>query len=222
MNAVIYCAPPAVDIPSLVSLRDAYGCAGVVDAWDPRDRILDGCLHLCRLDVERVQGAIGPMPGVRVVDGDAPHDDTAPQSLENGPQIDIGTYFPRFEWPILPEHQSFSQLWIEADPHGRDPHAGGVKLDAGKNQLGLVMCGFPQALLAIGQVATFGAAKYAAHGWRTVPDGQTRYTDAMYRHLLAEHAGESTDPETRLLHAAHAAWNALARLELLLQEPVQE
>ena len=41
------------------------------------------------------------------------------------------------------------------------------------------------------------------------------YTDALYRHLLAE---SPDDPDTGLLHAAHAAWNALARLELLLKE----
>jgi len=40
----------------------------------------------------------------------------------------------------------------------------------------------------------------------------------MYRHLLKEHIGEQRDKDTQLLHAAHAAWNALARLELMLRE----
>lgn len=104
----------------------------------------------------------------------------------------------------------------ERDPNGRDPHQPGAKLDAGKNRMGLVMQGFPRALLAVGQVATYGAAKYTPHGWKEVPDGIARYTDAMLRHQLAEAMGEECDAESTLTHAAHAAWNALARLELLL------
>ena len=67
-----------------------------------------------------------------------------------------------------------------------------------------------------GNVATYGAGKYTDHGWRTVPNGRARYTDAMYRHLLAEASGHVQDDESGLQHAAHAAWNALARLELML------
>ena len=104
----------------------------------------------------------------------------------------------------------------ERDPHGRDPHQPGAKLDANKNRVGLVINGFPRALLAVGQVATHGAAKYTAHGWRDVPNGVERYTDAMLRHQLAEAMGEQFDRDSTLLHAAHATWNALARLELLL------
>jgi hypothetical protein len=40
----------------------------------------------------------------------------------------------------------------------------------------------------------------------------------MVRHLLAE-AETDIDPESGLLHAAHAAWSALARLELMLMDP---
>ena len=104
----------------------------------------------------------------------------------------------------------------EADPNGRDPHTPGAKLDAGKNRLSLVMHGFPRALQAVGHVATYGAEKYTPNGWRDVPNGIERYSDAMYRHLLAEAAGELQDKDTCLLHAAHSAWNALARLELML------
>jgi hypothetical protein len=96
--------------------------------------------------------------------------------------------------------------------------ADGIKHDAGKPQPLLVMAGFPLALQAVIAVATHGAEKCAPGNWQHVPDGQRRYTDALYRHLLAEHAGEALDPESGLPHAAHAAWNALARLELLLRE----
>lgn len=107
----------------------------------------------------------------------------------------------------------------ERDPHGIEQHTPGAKLDAGKNRLGLIMTGFARALVAVGQVGTYGANKYTPHGWRAVPNGVERYTDAMYRHLLAEASGQPVDEESGLLHAAQAAWNALARLELMLSPP---
>lgn len=96
-------------------------------------------------------------------------------------------------------------------------HEPGAKLDAGKNRLGLVLGGFASALQEVGKVGTFGAGKYTDNGWQSVPDALERYTDAMYRHLLAEAAGERNDPETGLPHAAHAAWNALARLHFVME-----
>jgi hypothetical protein len=110
-----------------------------------------------------------------------------------------------------------TQPSTEKDPLGLDQHEPGAKLDAGKIRAGLVVGGFANALLEVGKVGTYGANKYTPNGWRSVPEGFDRYTDAMYRHLLYE-ATEDFDPESELLHAAHAAWNALARLELLLQE----
>jgi hypothetical protein len=105
----------------------------------------------------------------------------------------------------------------EHDPTGRSPHEPGAKLDAGKPRVGLVLGGFSRALLAVAAVGTYGATKYTPNGWRSVPDGAERYADAMGRHLLQE-AECSDDPETGLPHAAHVAWNALARLELMLSE----
>jgi hypothetical protein len=107
---------------------------------------------------------------------------------------------------------------VEKDPHGKAPSEAGAKLDAGKCRIGLVINGFARALHGVGQVGTYGAEKYSDNGWSQVPQGIDRYTDAMYRHLLAEAAGESLDPDTKLRHAAHAAWNALARLDLMLRQ----
>ena len=106
----------------------------------------------------------------------------------------------------------------ERDPHGRPAHQAGSKLDANKTRAGLVIGGFARALLAVSEVGTFGARKYTPHGWVEVPDGAERYTDAMYRHLLAEAAGYTLDDDSGLSHAAHAAWCALARLDLLLRQ----
>lgn len=116
------------------------------------------------------------------------------------------------------EHEALTFHKIERDPHGTAANTPGAKLDAGKNRLGLVVGGFSRALKAVGDVGTFGANKYTPNGWVSVPNGVERYTDAMYRHLLDEAAGEATDPQTGIAHAAHAAWNALARLDLMIRE----
>jgi len=102
------------------------------------------------------------------------------------------------------------------DPNGLERHEPGAKFDAGKPRIGLMIGDFSRALVDVARVSTHGAAKYSDHGWRMVPDGVARYTDALYRHLLAERDGGGLDAESGLLHAAHAAWNALARLELML------
>lgn len=106
----------------------------------------------------------------------------------------------------------------ERDPLGKSQHETGAKLDAGKNRLGLVLGGFSRALQAVGEVGTYGANKYTDNGWVAVPNGVDRYTDALLRHLLREQEGEQNDSDTALRHAAHAAWNALARLDLMLRE----
>lgn len=112
-----------------------------------------------------------------------------------------------------------SSTKTEADPTGRNPHEPGAKLDAGKPCLyrGLIDY-FPRAIEQVATISTFGASKYAWKGWETVPDGFARYSDAMVRHLAKEGKGERIDPDSGLLHAAHTAWGALARLELLLRD----
>lgn len=96
---------------------------------------------------------------------------------------------------------------------------GAVKYDGGKpaSYRGAIAY-FPRAIEQVAAVSTFGATKYAWKGWQSVPEGFERYSDAMVRHLTKEATGESTDSDSGLLHASHAAWNALARLELLLRE----
>jgi hypothetical protein len=101
------------------------------------------------------------------------------------------------------------------DPHNIPQHTPGAKLDAEKPRMGLVLIGFAKALTEVAKVGTYGARKYSDFGWLEVPDGQSRYTDAMLRHVFD---GTVRDPESGLLHAAHAAWNALARLELALRK----
>ena len=106
----------------------------------------------------------------------------------------------------------------EYDPNGIAANEPGAKLDALKPPIaqGCIQY-FPQALGAIATVSAVGARKYSWNGWRHVEDGLNRYSNAELRHIVAE-TQELYDPNTKLLHAAHRAWNALAVLELTLQE----
>ena len=106
----------------------------------------------------------------------------------------------------------------ERDPHGLQPRQAGAKLDADKSPVlrGAIQY-FPRALLAVADISHYGATKYAWKGWMSVPDGVERYGDALMRHLIGEATDGPVDPETKLLHAAQVAWNALARLELMLR-----
>jgi len=109
---------------------------------------------------------------------------------------------------------------LEADPNGLTPQTPGAKLDAGKVDVlrGAVLY-FPEALKAVAHVSELGAAKYAWMGWRSVPDGINRYGAALLRHLMYDAFATDSGPGglgDDVLHQAQTAWNALARLELIL------
>jgi len=106
----------------------------------------------------------------------------------------------------------------DMDPRSNEALKGGLKFDADKPRMELLIQGMPRALEEVGRVLTFGAQKYAAHSWKHVEDNQNRYWAAKVRHELARAKGEQHDPETGLLHLAHEACNALFLLELALLE----
>ena len=111
---------------------------------------------------------------------------------------------------------------MEKDPSGISADARGAKLDSGKAPIyrGVIQY-FPKSLRSIALLSKKGAIKYSWHGWSAVQDAVPRYTDAMQRHLLDEQdKGFYDDSEggTGLPHATCVAWNALARLEKLLEE----
>lgn len=108
-------------------------------------------------------------------------------------------------------------MLLESDPTGRGPHDMGAKLDAGKVRPWLCIAGFSQALAAVSDVTTKGAAKYAPNSWAQVPDGEARYMEAFARHMLALARGEQIDGDTGCLHKAQMVWNLLASLELELR-----
>lgn len=104
----------------------------------------------------------------------------------------------------------------ETTPDGIAQHVPGAKLDAGKVRAGLVIGGFSMALWEVCRIGTFGCEKYSPGGWLHVQNGEARYDDALMRHILKDKR-EPFDPDTELSHLAHAAWNALAKLELELR-----
>ena len=105
----------------------------------------------------------------------------------------------------------------ENDPRGLKGGEPGAKFDADKVRPSLILNDMPRAILAVAEVGTYGAEKYSEGGWKHVEPGIARYTDAMDRHRVKEGI-ESHDDDSGLMHAAHVAWNALARLELMLRE----
>ena len=104
----------------------------------------------------------------------------------------------------------------ETDPNGKGQHEPGAKLDDGKVRAG-VLENFSLALWEVARVGSNGADKYTRRGWESVPKGIERYNDAKWRHLL-KGVRQPVDPEWDILHLAHEAWNALAKLELTLRD----
>ena len=98
-----------------------------------------------------------------------------------------------------------------------DYHVPGAKENLGKAPVGMLFEYFPRAMMEVAKVAAYGARKYTRGGWVEVPDGILEYSDALARHLLKQHIEGFYDDESGLPHSAHAAWNALAVLELQLR-----
>ncbi len=82
---------------------------------------------------------------------------------------------------------------------------------------------FPRSLLYLAEVSAFGTRKHKVplddKGFLDVPDAEMVYLDALGRHLCQEAiGGPHNSDDDFLLHAGQAAWNALARLEVLLRK----
>lgn len=93
----------------------------------------------------------------------------------------------------------------------------GTKFDKGKPRLGEMIQDFRKPLLEICKVWEFGADKYSKSNWKKVENGEERYTNALARHFAAE-MDEVVDAETKLHHAIHVAWNAIARLYFIIKD----
>jgi|SRR5579859_2831051 len=96
----------------------------------------------------------------------------------------------------------------------------GLKFDDGKAPVwrGFIKY-FPRAIKAVAEISGYGYGKYKSWGgWADVPDCRERYSDALGRHLCDEAIRGNLDPESSLADDAHAAWNAMARLERRLRD----
>lgn len=83
--------------------------------------------------------------------------------------------------------------------------SGGMKFDGEKIKTELLYQDFVNELEEVASVLTFGANKYAARSWKTVPNGFERYYAALIRHTNARIKGEMIDPESGKSHLSHAA-----------------
>lgn len=98
----------------------------------------------------------------------------------------------------------------------------GVKADGGKSAVVQgALWYFPRALQAVADQSRYGKEKYnldySDKNFLRVPGGIQRYTDGLGRHLLGESVDKAgIDEESGLPHAYAVAWNALARLEMML------
>lgn len=103
-----------------------------------------------------------------------------------------------------------------------DP-AQAFKTDAGKVQFDLLEDGAPNALLEIAKVMSWAVEEkgYHPHSWQEIPDAIRRYKAALGRHRNAIARGEVLDPESKLLHWAHAACCVIfiTELELRSKQP---
>lgn len=95
----------------------------------------------------------------------------------------------------------------------------GIKYDAAKPRLAEMICDFSEPLLEVCKVWEFGANKYGKSNWKDLDNGADRYTNALLRHVVTD---SPMDDESGLLHAAHAAFNALARLKFIKDDLIAQ
>lgn len=90
----------------------------------------------------------------------------------------------------------------------------------GKVRMDLVMQDMPRAIEALARVMTWALDEkgYKESDWLQVPDAINKYSGGMHRHDNKEKRGQEFDEESGLEHAIHTAWNAMARVELILRK----
>lgn len=74
------------------------------------------------------------------------------------------------------------------------------------------------ALMELGRVYGFGAAKYDAHNFRRGYEWSKSF-NALIRHAFAWNNREDLDPESGLHHMAHVAWHAFNLIQLAQDHP---
>lgn len=103
---------------------------------------------------------------------------------------------------------------------GRQQDDIGIKHNENKPQLSLLFKQFPKALEAIVKCSEYGHEKYKNDdldylNFKRVKGGSKSYADAGLRHRTFTE--KTLDEDSGLPHAWHIAWNALAELQLILE-----
>jgi hypothetical protein len=96
-----------------------------------------------------------------------------------------------------------------------------MKLAERKNTNKLRWRNFPRFLFRpLAEVAQFGEGKYATFNFLKGGD-QLQYLDCIDRHLDAytDPKQDDLDPESKVSHLAHVAWNALVAIYMLENHP---
>lgn len=99
-----------------------------------------------------------------------------------------------------------AQIKSDAPNAPRPGDGGGLRHNAGKNQLELIP---PEWVWGLGMVLTRGAAKYAVRNWERGMKWSYPVGCAL-RHIYKFVLGERYDPETGCHHLFMAAWNCCA------------
>lgn len=92
----------------------------------------------------------------------------------------------------------------------------GVRYNDNKLRVDLVS---PRSIKAMAQVLTKGVEKYPENNWRKGLKWIGGVMSSVDRHLLAFKNGEDRDPESGLLHIAHAMTNLMFLLEYYTTHP---
>lgn len=127
----------------------------------------------------------------------------APKVVELGSDIDlyiteVEAYRHTMELIMGEVRKLYNQIALQPEANTAGT---GVKYDSGKPRMDLLS---PEWLLEVARVLTFGADKYGPHNWRG-GIAYSRLIGAALRHISAINQGEDHDPESKLLHAAHAS-----------------
>jgi hypothetical protein len=97
----------------------------------------------------------------------------------------------------------------------------GIKYDTDKPLLADMLLDFKEPLMALYKVWEFGRNKYGWSNWKKVDNGESRFLNALLRHVF-KIAESEYDEETSLLHCSHIIFNALAFTYFVLQSKKQE
>jgi hypothetical protein len=130
--------------------------------------------------------------------------------------------------PNYPEDYDIQKLFFADDGLAQQTIARPVleERKVGKVKMQLFDEGFPNAIMEIAKVMSWAesAKGYQPNDFKNLPNAETEFSAAASRHrvkgFIQKDQGipaiERTDEESNIAHLAHAAFNVLAELELVL------